>query len=107
MPNYNTPIRYGEQGIGGNARIREGGGRGSGPHRKITRCRPMGRSRSQPPPAPDEISWFRPWGGQFISLECIRTDCLMEDQARGGGGGVTLPARSLGLAKMMDFTWLR
>ena len=22
-------------------------------------------------------------GGQFISLECIRTDCLMEDQARG------------------------
>ena len=26
-------------------------------------------------------------GGQFISLECIRTDCLMEDQARGGGGG--------------------
>ena len=25
-------------------------------------------------------------GGQFISLECIRTDCLMEDQARGGGG---------------------
>ena len=22
-------------------------------------------------------------GGQFISLECIRTDCLMEHQARG------------------------
>ena len=22
-------------------------------------------------------------GGQFISLECIRTDCLMEGQARG------------------------
>ena len=22
-------------------------------------------------------------GGQFISLECIRTDCLMEEQARG------------------------
>ena len=44
-------------------------------------------------------------GGQFISLQCIRTDCLMEDQAR--GEGVTLPARSLRLAKMMDFTWLR
>ena len=42
-----------------------------------------------PPPAPDEISWFRAWGGGAIySLECIRTDCLMEDQAR--GGGVTL-----------------
>ena len=54
----------GSKGLGGNARIREGGGgRGSGPHRKITRCRPMGTSRSQPPPAPDEISWFRPWGG--------------------------------------------
>ena len=22
-------------------------------------------------------------GGQFISLECIRTDCLMKEQARG------------------------
>ena len=22
-------------------------------------------------------------GGQFISLQCIRTDCLMEEQARG------------------------
>ena len=83
------------------------GGGGAGGLYPITRCRPMGRSRSQPPPAPDEISWFRPWGGgQFISLECIRTDCLMEDQAR-GEGGVTLPARSLELAKMMDFTWLR
>ena len=64
-----------------------GGGRGSGPHRKITRY--MGRSRSKPPPAPDEISWFRAWGGgQFISLECIRTDFLMEDQARVGVGGL-------------------
>ena len=42
-------------------------------------------------------------GGQFISLECIRTDCLMEDQAR----GVTL--YQLGdwdWLKMMAFTWL-
>ena len=31
-----------------------------GPHRKIIRY--MGRSRSKPPPAPDEISWFRAWG---------------------------------------------
>ena len=77
----------GSKGLGGHARIRAGGGgggggRGSGPYRKITRY--MGRSRSKPPPAPDEISWFRAWGeGQFISLECIRTDCLMENQARG------------------------
>ena len=45
-----------------------------------------------PPPAPDKISWFRVWGGggggAIYSLECIRTDCLMEDQAR--GRGVTL-----------------
>ena len=32
-------------------------------------------------------------GGEFISLECIRTDCLMEDQARGD----SIPARGLGL----------
>ena len=59
-----TTIRQyamGSKGLGGHARIREGGGGGSGPHRKITRY--MGRSRSKPPPAPDEISWFRAWGG--------------------------------------------
>ena len=49
----------GSKGLGGHARIRGGGG--SGPHRKITRD--MGRSRSKPPPAPGEISWFRAWGG--------------------------------------------
>ena len=59
------PICYGEERdwVGMRESGRGGGGRGSVPHRKITRCRPMGRSRSQPPPAPDEISWFRPWGG--------------------------------------------
>ena len=31
-------------------------------------------------------------GGQFISLGCIRRDCLMEDQARDD----SLPARCLG-----------
>ena len=60
-----TTIRQyamGSKGLGGHARIREGGGgRGSGPHRKISRY--MGRSRSKPPPAPDEISWFHAWGG--------------------------------------------
>ena len=77
------------------------GGMGSGPHQKITY---MGRSRSKPPPAPDKISWFRAWGGgQFISLECIRTDCLMEDQARGGGDGNSIPARGLGLAENDGF----
>ena len=102
-----TTIRQyamGSKGLGGHARIQEGGGggRGSGPHRKITRY--MGRSRSKPPPTPDEISWCRAWGEgvQFISLECIRTDCLMEGQAR-GGGGVIIPARSFGLAKNDGF----
>ena len=76
------------------------GGVVSGPHRKTTRY--MGRSRSKPPPAPDEISWFRALGGgggQLISLECIRTDCLMEDQARGD----SIPARGLGLAESDGF----
>ena len=63
----------------------------------------MGRSRSIPPPNLAEISWFRAWGGggQFISLECIRTDCLMEDQARGGGDSI--PARGLGFAENDGF----
>ena len=44
-------------------------------------------------------------GGQFISLECIRADCLMEDQARGrgGGGGCSIPARGLRLAENDGF----
>ena len=81
-----------------------GSGQGAGPYRKITRY--MGRSRSKPPPAPDEISRFRAWGGggQSISLECIRTDCLMEDQVRG------MNLYQLGAwdwLNMMAFTWLR
>ena len=92
-----TTIRYGKQGIGWACADPGGGGHGV---RKITF---MGRSRSKPPPAPDEISWFRAWGGQFISLECIRTDCLMEDQVRGGGGGDSIPARGLGLAENDGF----
>ena len=56
-----TTICYGEQGIGlACADPGLGGGRGSGLHRKITRY--IGRSRSKPPPAPDEISRFRAWG---------------------------------------------
>ena len=54
----------GSKGLGGHARNWGGGGwggRGSGSHRKITRY--TGRSRSKPPPAPDEISWFCALGG--------------------------------------------
>ena len=40
-------------------------------------------------------------GGQFISLVCIRTDCLMEDLAR--GGCYSILARGLGLAANYDF----
>ena len=100
-----TTIRFGKQGIGWACRGAfadpGGGGGGSGPHRKITRY--MVRSRSKPPHTPDEISWFRAGGGggglQFISLECIRTDCLMEDQARGD----SIPARGLGLTENDGF----
>ena len=81
-----TTIRQyamGSKRLGGHTRIREGGAGGLDSIGKSHVN--MGRSRSKPPPAPDEISWFREWGGgQSISLECIRTDCLMEDQARGG-----------------------
>ena len=96
----------GNKGLAGHARGHSrnrgggGGGGGSGLHRKITRY--MGRSRSKRPHTPDEISWFRTWGGgglQFISLECIRTDCLMEDQARGD----SIPARGLGLTENDGF----
>ena len=52
-----TTIRYGEQGIGW-ACADPGGGGGQG----VWITRYMGRSRSKPRPAPDEISWFRAWG---------------------------------------------
>ena len=99
MPNYSTLWEARDWlGMPGGMRgSGEGGGRGSGPHRKITRY--MGRSRSKPPHTPDEISWFRAWGVLFISLECIRTDCLMEDQARGD----SIPARGLGLPENDGF----
>ena len=52
----------GSKGLVGHARIR-GGGEGSGP---------IGKSHIiwvdlylNPPPAPDEISWFRAWGDLF------------------------------------------
>ena len=74
---------------------------------KISRY--MGKSRSKPTPAPEEISWFRAlgWGGGklFHWNALIRTDCLMKDQARGGGGvgGDSIPARGLGLAENDGF----
>ena len=58
MPGEGGGMRGSGGGGGGHARIGGRGGRGSGPHRKITRY--MGRSRS---PTLDEISWFRAWGG--------------------------------------------
>ena len=42
-------------------------------------------------------------GVQFISLECIRTDRLMEDQARGD----SYQPGAWDWRKMMAFTWLR
>ena len=54
MPNYNT--LWGARDWGGG-----GGGACADPGGGITRD--MGISRSKPPPAPGEISWFRAWGG--------------------------------------------
>ena len=42
-------------------------------------------------------------GVQFISLECIRTDRLMEDQARDD----SYQPEAWDWRKMMAFTWLR
>ena len=62
-----TTIRYGKQGIWwACANLRRGSGAGEGGAGgldPIGKSRYMGRSRSKPPPAPDEISWFRAWGG--------------------------------------------
>ena len=38
-------------------------------------------------------------GGQFISLECIRTECLMRTRL----GGDSIPARGVGLAENDGF----
>ena len=46
-------------------------------------------------------------GGQFISLECIRTDYLMGDQARGGGGVTLHQLGAWDWLKMMAFAYLR
>ena len=54
----------GSKGLGGHAggmRGSGGGGEGAGGLDPIGKSRYMGRFRS--PSAPDEISWFRAWGG--------------------------------------------
>ena len=82
-----STIRYGEQGIGWACADPGGGGGAVG-------LNPMGKSQviwvdldlnPLPPLTPGSAHGG---GGQFISLECIRTDCLMEDQAPRGGGGI-------------------
>ena len=98
----------GSKGLGGHARIRGGGGGGG-----------MGSGKSHlwvdldlnPLPPLTKFPGSA-HGGQFISLECIRTDCLMEDQVRGGGGGggglvILYQLGAWDWLKMMAFTWLR
>ena len=107
-----TTIRYGGQGIGW---VCADPGRGGGGEKvwtpsKISRY--MGKSRSKPTPAPEEISWFRALGlggrgNLFHWNALIRTDCLMKDQARGGGGVTLYQLGAWDLLKMMAYTWLR
>ena len=84
-----TTIRYGEQGIfGGHA-----GGACADPGEGGGGLDPIGKAHvilvdlDLPPPLIPLTKFpgsaHGGGGGQFISLECIRTDCLMEDQARG------------------------
>ena len=74
----------GSKGLGGHARIGGGGG-GRG-------LEPIGKSHVirvdldlNPLPPLTKFPGSAHWGGggQLISLECIRTECLMEDPARG------------------------
>ena len=68
---------------GGHAQIQGGGGGGLDPIAK-SHVIWVDQDLSPVPPLtkfPGSAHGGR-GGGQFISLECIRTDCLMEDQAR-------------------------
>ena len=82
----------GGKGLGGHARIRGRGREKVWTPSKISRY--MGKSRSKPIPAPEEISWFRALGlgggggNLFHWNALIRSDCLMKDQAGGGGLGI-------------------
>ena len=104
---YLTTIRYGEQGIGWACADPGGGGgegrgRGSGPNRKITRY--MSKSISKLLPPLTKFPGSAHGGGGFISLECIRTDCLNGEPGSGvGGGGDSITARGLGLAENDGF----
>ena len=102
-----TTIRYGGQGIGWACADPGAGGEVWTPS-KISRY--MGKFRSKPTPAPEEISWFRALGlgggNLFHWNALIRTDCLMKDQARGGGGAL-YQLGAWDWLKMMAFTWLR
>ena len=83
MPNYNTLWEARDWlGMPGDARIQGGGGgggRGSGP---IGKSHVIWVDLDLNPLIPlTEFPGSAHGGVQFISLECIRTDCLMEDQA--------------------------
>ena len=91
MPNYNTLWGQGigwacaDQGAGG-------GGRRSGPHRK-SHVIWVNLDLNPLPPLkkfPGSAHWDWGGGNLFHWNALIRTDCLMKEQARGGGGGVTL-----------------
>ena len=85
-----------------------GGGRRSAPHRK-SHVIWVNLDLNPLPPLkkfPGSAHWDWGGGNSFHWNALIRTDCLMKDQAR--GGGVTL--YQLGAwdwLKMMAFTWLR
>ena len=52
----------GGKGLGGHARIRGRGGGGEKVWTQSKISRYVGKSRSKPTPAPEEISWFRSLG---------------------------------------------
>ena len=71
-----------------------GGGRGSVPHRKITRY--MGRSRSKP-----FITLTKfPGSAHLFHWNALEP---MPNGRQGLGGGDSIPARGLGLAENDDF----
>ena len=83
------------------------GGGGSVPSWKITSY--IGRSRSKPPPAPDEFSWFRACGGGG-GVGAIYFTGMHLNRLHNGGTGLGVSLYQLGAwdwLKMMAFTWLR
>ena len=92
-----TTIHYGGQGIGWACADPGAGGRRSGPRQK-SHVIWVNLDLNPLPPLkkfPGSAHWDWGWGGGgnwFHWNALVRTDCIMKDQAQGGGGVDSIPA---------------